>query len=160
MQKIFTTSSSLLRKVRYNYIPVSCYELKNKVNPVVGVKIGNNEAEFCELEFRVHACDICSCSRMLCLVLLRIISDYCWEVLSMKGEVYPWWARISTGWCREHSSSWEACRKVIVQSSDRSLGMSHSSCLMIDQASLPASARRTQMIPDLQSPLHLVRSWI
>lgn len=44
MQKVLGRSASMLCKVRYCYIPVSCYELKNKVNPVVGVKIGNKEA--------------------------------------------------------------------------------------------------------------------
>ena len=43
----------LLRTLKYTFIPPSCYEVEAKPNPVVAVTIGNDEAAYCDLHFRV-----------------------------------------------------------------------------------------------------------
>lgn len=46
-------SVPLLRTLKYTFIPPSCYEIDAKPNPVVSVTIGNDEAAYCDLHFRV-----------------------------------------------------------------------------------------------------------
>lgn len=43
----------LVRSIKYSFIPPSCYEIDAKPNPVVSVTIGNDEAAYCDLHFRV-----------------------------------------------------------------------------------------------------------
>ena len=44
----------LVRTIKYSFIPPSCYEIDAKPNPVVSVTIGNDEAVYCDLHFRVE----------------------------------------------------------------------------------------------------------
>lgn len=46
--------SRLTQTLRYNYTPVSNYQLQNKINPVVSVTLGNEKETLFDLQFRVH----------------------------------------------------------------------------------------------------------
>ena len=46
-------TGSILRHIRYTFIPPSCYDIDAKPNPVVSVTLGTEEASYCDLHFRV-----------------------------------------------------------------------------------------------------------
>jgi hypothetical protein len=56
---------SLTRTLKYSIIPTSCYDILAKPNPIISVKIGNDDGIFCNLNFRVQ------------VSLLIVILKYC-----------------------------------------------------------------------------------
>lgn len=53
MRKLIAREGSLLLKTRFNYIPVSNYEVQRKQNPIIEVTLGNDAGKLFDLHFRV-----------------------------------------------------------------------------------------------------------
>jgi hypothetical protein len=90
MIKFARSTPSLIRNLKYTFIPPSCYDIQTKPNPVVCVTLGNDSGAFCDLHFRVSKL-LCSSSKMLSLKLHKIISNCCWAMLLSKTGNYPLW---------------------------------------------------------------------
>jgi hypothetical protein len=55
MIKIATHSVRLLHQNKFNFIPPSCYNVESKPNPVINVTLGTDQADFCNIQFRVFS---------------------------------------------------------------------------------------------------------
>ena len=53
MRKISSFGCGLVRKIRYNYTPVSTYKIQNKPNPIIAVTFGNDTGSLLDFQFRV-----------------------------------------------------------------------------------------------------------
>jgi hypothetical protein len=53
MIKIATQSFRLLHINKFNFIPPSCSNIESKPNPVINVTLGTDQADFCNIQFRV-----------------------------------------------------------------------------------------------------------
>lgn len=53
MIKLTTQCLRLTHKNKFSYIPPSCYKVESKANPVINVVLGNDQADFCNIQFRV-----------------------------------------------------------------------------------------------------------
>lgn len=47
-------TSAIIQKLRYNYIPPSCYNISDKVNPVLRLTLGNANANLFTMNIRVN----------------------------------------------------------------------------------------------------------
>ncbi len=39
---------------KFTFIPPSCYDIESKPNPVINVTLGNDQSDFCNVQFRVR----------------------------------------------------------------------------------------------------------
>lgn len=39
---------------KFTFIPASCYKIESKPNPVINVTLGTDQADFCNIQFRVN----------------------------------------------------------------------------------------------------------
>lgn len=53
MLKTTSRILSLTHCPKFTYIPPSCYDIKSKVNPIINVTLGNDNSDFCNIQFRV-----------------------------------------------------------------------------------------------------------
>lgn len=53
MLKFASQCIRLTQKNKYTFIPPSCYNIESKPNPVINVVLGNDQADFCNIQFRV-----------------------------------------------------------------------------------------------------------
>jgi hypothetical protein len=53
MKKIIVSRTALQFALKYNYTPVSNYQIQNKVNPIVSVTFGTDSATLFDIHFRV-----------------------------------------------------------------------------------------------------------
>ena len=44
MRKVINKTNQLLQKMKYNYTPVSNYEIQNKINPIIAVTVGDQKS--------------------------------------------------------------------------------------------------------------------
>lgn len=53
MIKLLGKGTSLMKNIKYSFIPPSNYDILAKPNSIVCVTLGNNEGAFCDVHFRV-----------------------------------------------------------------------------------------------------------
>ena len=53
MIKIATRSLRITHQNKYSFIPPSCYRIETKPNPVINVILGTDQADYCNIQFRV-----------------------------------------------------------------------------------------------------------
>ncbi len=53
IRKVVNNKSGLLLGLKYNYTPVSNYQIQNKVNPIISVTLGNDSHALFDIHFRV-----------------------------------------------------------------------------------------------------------
>jgi len=86
MRKLIGRKSGLLLRQKYNYIPVSNYEIQKKTNPVIEVSIGSEGRKLFDLQFRVKLSRF-SFSKIQSLALVKTLRDCSWELETMKVEL-------------------------------------------------------------------------
>lgn len=86
MRKLISGGRSLLLKTRYNYIPVSNYEVQRKSNPVIEVTLANSAGKQLDIHFRVRILT-CSSLRIQSLRQLKISKDCFWVLAPIRVEL-------------------------------------------------------------------------
>ena len=54
MIKIVSHCLRFTHKNKYTFVPPSCYDIQSKPNPVINVTLGTDQADFCNIQFRVN----------------------------------------------------------------------------------------------------------
>ena len=127
MRTITTRANTLLLALRYNYTPVSTYEVQNKPNPVISITLSHQSQAY-KLQFRVHA-SLGSSSRTSYPELPKTSRGCSWALLTTMAEVCLSSGAKSTASCLGHTSNWVTWKVVTAQSSAPISVMNLSSCL-------------------------------
>ena len=127
MRKLIASRGSLLLKTRFNYVPVSNYEVQRKQNPVIEVSLGNDKGKLFDLHFRVTSSPLSS-SRTPSLAPLKTSGAFCSALRTTRAAICHSSETISTSWCLEHLRSSATSRAETAPSSARISGTSPSSC--------------------------------
>jgi len=152
MRTITNRVNTLLLSLRYNYTPVSNYEIQNKPNPVISICLANNDQAY-NLQFRV--CEsLVSFSRMSFPEPQKISRDCFWALPTITVEIYLSSAIESITSCPDHTSNLDIWKRVTVQSSALPSETSHLNCLTIDPDFWAASANKTLATVDSWSLSH------
>lgn len=86
MRRIIERGNSLILKSKYNYVPVSNYEVQRKPNPIIEVTLGSDTGKLFDLHFRVDIVRYSSL-KILSPEQQRILRDCFLELLSIEIEV-------------------------------------------------------------------------
>lgn len=86
MRKLIGRKSGLLLRQKYNYVPVSNYEIQKKINPVIEVSIGDGSSKLFDLQFRVKLSTF-SFSKIQSLARVRTLRGCSWELEAMRVDL-------------------------------------------------------------------------
>ena len=157
MQKITKRTASLLLSLKYNYTPISNYEIQNKINPVIAISLGNQKNHF-DLHFRVRIC-LASFLKMLSLRPPRTLRDCCLALHNLMGEFCLFWAIKFIMLCPGLMLKLGILKVEVARSLAIISGISLLSCLMTGLDFSAVSVMKTHATVDFWSPMPLVPSW-
>ena len=158
MRTITKKANTLLLALRYNYTPVSCYEIQNKVNPVVSVTLAHKQESY-QLQFRVHS-SLGSSSKMLSLRPLKTSKDCFLELPITTEETCPLLVITCITFCPEITLKWVTSKVEIAPSSVPHSATNYSNYPTTDPDFWPASANKIPATVDSWSHLRPAPSWI
>lgn len=158
MRKLIDRGNGLLLKSKYNYVPVSNYEVQKKQNPIIEVTLGSQTGKHFNIHFRV--CILrCSSFKILSPKQRRISKDCFLGLLFIKIEVLHLQAIIFIMLFQDLLLSLATQKEEIVQFMALLLEINHSNYPTTDLAFSAVSVRKIQTIADLLLLSRHVLSW-